>query len=96
MKTIFVHTDAANAAKVNAIAGNLKGEEDKIEKVTADSATLLKKDAKGEFEAVVSAGLPKVQEIVAGYKKQGVTCHVVGMDSSPTSRKSGASDNNEV
>mgnify|MGYP001565968134 FL=1 len=43
---------------------------------------LVKKDDKGnvvgEYEAVISAGLPKVQEIVGGYKKYSIVTHVVG------------------
>ena len=84
MKTIFVHTEPANADRVNRIAANLKSEEDKIEKGTADAAVLVKKDDKGnvvgQYEAVISAGLPKVQEIVGGYKKYGIVAHVVGVN----------------
>lgn len=82
MKTIFVHTEPANADRVNGIAANLKSAEDRIEKGTADAAVLVKKDDKGnvvgEYEAVISAGLPKVQEIVGGYKKYNIVAHVVG------------------
>ena len=82
MKTIFIHTEPANADRVNGIANNLKSAEDKIEKGTAEAAVLVKKDDKGnvvgEYEAVVSAGLPKVQEIVGGYKKYDIMTHVVG------------------
>ena len=47
MKTIFVHTEPANADRVNGIANNLKSAEDKIEKGTPDAAVLVKKDDKG-------------------------------------------------
>ena len=83
MKTIFVHTEPANADRVNGIAANLKSEEDKIEKGTAEAAVLVKKDGQGnvigEYEAVISAGLPKAQEIITGYKKYGIVTHVVGI-----------------
>lgn len=84
MKTIIVHTEPGNATKVNSIATNLKYEEDKIQQGSADAAILVKKDKNGkvvgEYEAVISAGLPKVQEIVGGYKKYGIVTHVVGVD----------------
>lgn len=85
MKIIYVHTDPVNAAKTTAIAENLKGEGDRIEKGGAEAAPLLKKDKEnnliGEFAAVVNSALPKAQEIVAGYKKQGVLATMVGAES---------------
>lgn len=83
MKTIYVHTNPLNAAKVAAfVDAAIEADGDKIEPSGADAAVLLKKDKDGavvgEVVAVVSAGLPKVHEIIDGYRKQGVMPFVVG------------------
>ena len=85
MKTIYTHTDPANAARVEAVAKHFAQPDDKIEKAGADAAVVLPKlkddpaQVDGQFEAVISAGLPTAQQISAGYKKYGVVTHLVGV-----------------
>lgn len=85
MKTIYTHTDPANAARVEAVAKHFAQPDDKIEKAGADAAVVLPKlkdnptQVDGQFEAVISAGLPTAQQISAGYKKYDVVTHMVGV-----------------
>lgn len=87
-KTIYVHTNPANAEKVTAfVTHHVLVDGDKVEPSGADGAVLLKKDKDGnlvgEVVAVVSAGLPNAQDIVAGYRRQGVNPYIIGATAAP-------------
>jgi hypothetical protein len=89
VKVVYVHTDPSNAEKTEAVARHFAGADGRTEKGNPETAVaLVAKPVEGEapieYEAVVSAGLAKVQEIVNGYKKQNVVAHVVGVNAAPS------------
>lgn len=75
-RTYLVHTEPANKETVLNYVGDQKerhGEPDAIiELCSADSAGNIGDADPKQFEAVVSSGLPKHQEIIAAYKEIGV------------------------
>lgn len=81
-KTFLIHTDEANTEKVHAVAQHFLVADDLIADCVPGEAEKLGGDGfnSGHYEAIISAGLPNVQELVTEYKALGVICHVVGVD----------------
>lgn len=95
-RTYLIHTDAANRETVSAYVENQKKQHDEpdapVETCSADSAANIgKTDPKG-FEAVISCGLPKHQELFASYKELGIRATLISTNVSAAPKKSGGAE----
>lgn len=84
MKTLLVHGNEGDP-RVNAfVERRVKEDPDlKPARGSKDSPAPIKAEEADEFEAIVSAELPKVQEIAAAYKALGVTVAIIGKQGPP-------------